>query len=366
MNRLIVIVVTAVLAGFIFSSCNSLTVHREQKQIYTLDNGTTVYQYPVTYRDGANGNFFTNYDGASLEKRPIILHITGSGCDSNLYKAGDGGISGKSFGDFVKTAGEDFWIFTLEKRGVLPFEDHDQSNGYFDCSDEYGISDNVETRSKDNIDLLKWLVKQSFVDESKIATAGCSEGGYVSARIALESKIPTHIGSFSGVGPSQMYDFLIFTRGLWKSPNETPQKTEQRVSDLMDQYRDIFKNPSATNNGFLGHPYSKWIDNFKSSSLEDILKVKKPIFMANASGDESTPIESADFVEIEFIRHGKNNLTRKTYPGLDHAFRSCSSVLFKMTEHDGLQVENNPNCDPKSANKLPLVIVDFMSWINKT
>jgi len=54
--------------------------------------------------------------------------------------------------------------------------------------------------------------------------------------------------------------------------------------------------------------------------------MKTIIFFLNGSSDRNNPILQADYVMLEFLRLGKNNLTYHVLPGCDHWFYE---VVFK-------------------------------------
>ena len=54
--------------------------------------------------------------------------------------------------------------------------------------------------------------------------------------------------------------------------------------------------------------------------MDGLTTLSIPIFLAQGTADESTPVESARAMRDEFTRLGLTNLTYVEYPGLDHHF----------------------------------------------
>ncbi|WP_395373884.1 hypothetical protein [Marinicella sp. W31] len=85
---------------------------------------------------------------------------------------------------------------------------------------------------------------------------------------------------------------------------------------------------------------------FSKPPLESLLVTQIPIFFAIGTADENVPIESAYIVTIEFLRHGKNNLTFKQYVGFDH---------------NALMVDESGH----SVDRWNQVTDDFFNWLSK-
>jgi len=55
--------------------------------------------------------------------------------------------------------------------------------------------------------------------------------------------------------------------------------------------------------------------------MENVLSVDIPVYIVAGSEDRNTTILSTDYLYLESIRRGKNNITYKVYP-YDHLFKT--------------------------------------------
>jgi dienelactone hydrolase len=69
------------------------------------------------------------------------------------------------------------------------------------------------------------------------------------------------------------------------------------------------------------------------SVTQDLLRSDIPIFIVNGTDDDNVPIESADIAAIEFLRHGKSNLTYRVYLYADHGLLGSRPAADGRTEH---------------------------------
>jgi pimeloyl-ACP methyl ester carboxylesterase len=67
-----------------------------------------------------------------------------------------------------------------------------------------------------------------------------------------------------------------------------------------------------------GYTYKRWAS-FAEPPIQNLAKISIPIYQVHGTKDESTPIESAYIVPLEFARLKKDNLTLKFYANADHS-----------------------------------------------
>lgn len=163
--------------------------------------------------------------------------------------------------------------------------------------------------------LLALLEKQP----QKILALGHSEGSDVVAKLGTENRHITHFGYLSGSGHSQWYDFALFIRQQVNRGELSEEDAALQMDSLFDRYRDIAANKGSIEKQWYGNSYKRWYG-FSEPPIDNLLQIDKPVFVAMGTADKSVPIESVYMIPVEFIRQGKDNLTFKTYPGLDHNF----------------------------------------------
>jgi pimeloyl-ACP methyl ester carboxylesterase len=106
----------------------------------------------------------------------------------------------------------------------------------------------------------------------------------------------------------------------------------------------IMAEPTATAFTY-GYSNKRWAS-FAEPAIQNLVKVNVPIYQVQGTEDDSTPIEDAYVVPIEFARLKKNNLTFKVFPNCDHS----------LIEHAG----------NKEINHWDEMLRSFFSWVEKT
>jgi pimeloyl-ACP methyl ester carboxylesterase len=251
--------------------------------------------------------------------RPALVVITGSGCGSVFPRPAGATGSERLPGHLLQATEGRFTIVVLEKRGVAPFAPG-CGGAAEDCSEEYHRHATRAARWDEQQLLLRTLIGCPIVEGGQVTLIGFSEGATVAAAVAAQA--PELVGRLvllSGGGPSQMFELALLARTRGRDrPSEV---VEDEVTGLMRQFRDMLAPDADPRRMFLGHPWSRWRGFLPEALLDDLLRLEMPVFVGHGSQDSSVPVASVDLIEVEFIRHGKRNLTVRRYPDLDHQFR---------------------------------------------
>ena len=64
----------------------------------------------------------------------------------------------------------------------------------------------------------------------------------------------------------------------------------------------------------------RWSSFTDPSTVEILVGLDIPIYLAQGGSDTNTEPLGADFVRLEFIKRRKSNLTFRSWPGCDHFF----------------------------------------------
>lgn len=189
------------------------------------------------------------------------------------------------------------------------------------------------------------LITKNKNKTKKVIVIGHSEGSDVVAKLGTVNKKITHIGFWSGGANTQYYDFALFARKEVQKGKLTETECKVKLDSLFTKIKDIQKNENSISDFWEENSYRRWTK-YSEPSIENLLKIKVPIFVATCGKDESVPIESAYLIPIEFIRNKKDNLTFKVYPEYDHSFMIRSEG--KETEYHWMEV-----------------FEEFMEWTNQ-
>lgn len=206
-------------------------------------------------------------------------------------------------------------------------------------STDYLLDDYAENYIQRANFVIDFLFKQKWVDKTKLLVSGHSQGSRIAVGIAATNPKVTQLGLF-GYSPQGRIDQSI--RQIRKDA-ETGKISWQKADSLQQEqiafYQLIHNNDSVRQNPGL----VSW-RSFSKSTLEQLVQLKIPIYIAY--GSEDIIADGCDFIPFRFIEKGRNNLTLKRYPGLDHNF-------FPIME--------NGQADYKNG-KWQEVITTFIDW----
>jgi pimeloyl-ACP methyl ester carboxylesterase len=117
----------------------------------------------------------------------------------------------------------------------------------------------------------------------------------------------------SGCGWTQAEEMALFVERGQGPPGISS------VEELDVQFDEIRARPDSGELWY-GHPFRMWSSYLWFRSMDGLMTLSIPMFLAQGTADESTPVESARAMRDEFARLGLTNLTYAEYPGLDHHF----------------------------------------------
>ncbi len=162
------------------------------------------------------------------------------------------------------------------------------------------------------------LGKQVTNSQNKIIALGISEGGQLVPRLAHECSHITHLVGLVTTGLNQFYSSIINRRMDADAGRITHQEAQEAIDGLFEQYKKIYANPESTEEWYYGHPYKRWGSFCNDIPLDHLVELDMPILYVKGTTDRNSPVLQSDYIMLEFIRHGKTNLTYKTLPGVDH------------------------------------------------
>ena len=286
-----------------------------------------------------NIHFYVSQNGIDEEKPLMIVYSGCRGLPTYLVIQGeDKSIQlGTVPPDQIQTFADQYHVAFVGKAGT-PFcdtmivkevnplqnlEEYQPSHEYIQkCGMEWDIqATNV---------VIDTLCNMLTIAGNKIIVVGFSEGGMLAVRLASENKKITHLISVTSGVLNQFYSSIINRRMDAAMGHISHQEAQAKVDSLFAVYKKIYNNPQSTEKWYYGHPYKRWGSFCNFIPLEHLVKLHIPILFVNGSNDRNTPILQADYIQLEFIRLGKDNLTYHVMPGVDHWF-------YEIVEKDGQQ-----------------------------
>jgi hypothetical protein len=271
--------------------------------------------------------------GEELKKKPIFLFCQGSLPRPLIIFDQDG-----PFGVFPfnpSTIINDYHLVIIGKPFVPVIMEKSKLNSEFcytisgQFPSKYLERDNLDYYVNRNIDVLKFLLKQSFVLKDRLVIAGHSEGSSIVAKLGQEFKQTTHL-IYSGGNP--LGRIMSMIEGNRENENESNRQGEK----LIEYWTDIIENKSI-DKATLSFSYPPPISFLK--------EISKPTFVCYGTKDKD--VSANDYMRLEFIRRQKKNFTFRAYIG---------------TEHNYFYVDKNGEVNYE-INNWDRVAQDWMEWL---
>ena len=262
------------------------------------------------------------------KKKPLVIFEQGSGGYPSVFLV--------HFPDttmtiaFIETKEfeimkEDFHFVDIAKPGTpfsmeVTLEDYNFMSflEYFKPSKEYEEKLTLEWRVKASSRIIDYMCNHFQIDTSKIIVWGVSEGADVAPAVANHNKRVTHVVSMNGGGFNSLLDPIINIRNDEIKEVISGQEAQNQINVLFEQYKDIYHNPTSTDKYWYNHPYKRWGSFAGLSALEYYVKLDIPIYILAGSMDRNAPILNFDYIQLEFLRLGKTNLTYDVCINCDH------------------------------------------------
>lgn len=313
----------------------------------------------ITKTDTINYHIYSK--GGIEKKDKILLFFHGSGAfplfsqttQIDTLKVNENGVSKNKIQKSISLSSsvpfdldripDDYAFVIISKKGV-PFLDIDKQ---FIPNKLFYENEGLNYRTWQGDMVINDLTTNWIKKPKKVVIIGHSEGSDVVAKLGHMNKMVTHIGYWAGGANTQYYDFALFIQKEVQNGQKTQSEAAKSLDSLFTDIKNIEKDPNNIEKQWLGNSYRRW-SQFTEPSINNLLKINKPIFVAVAGKDESVPIESSLLIPIEFIRHKKENLTFKIYPDYNHSFAKAPQ-------------KENENWSWEFMN----VFEEFMKWVEQ-
>ncbi len=164
------------------------------------------------------------------------------------------------------------------------------------------------------------IIQKHLKEPAKIIVYGHSEGATIAAPLALKNKSITHIGFWSGNVLNNFYEFALFNRIESLQGKVSDSIAHQRTMQIVEWYKSVIENPNSTEIDHFGYTNKRW-SSYEKAPIDYLLALDIPIYAQFASEDESTPIETAYLLPIQFMQKRKENLTFEVCLGCDHGYQ---------------------------------------------
>jgi len=256
-------------------------------------------------------------------KKPILFEVQGSTAVPLIVYDGERQVSYVSLTEGF--AEKDYHLVMVNKPG-LPLMSHIDklTKGKYkdpktkEYPKKYLQNNNLEYYVKRNNEIINFLIKQNWVDRSKIVVVGHSEGSTIAAHMADKIEGITHL-IYSGGTP--YYPRILAM--IQQDRKSELKKDDGWVKKDFEYWKDLVKYPFAKDRN------KGWNTNYGTYSFSqnenDVLKrLKIPVLISYGTLDEGAPF--CDMFHIETIKERHTNFTFNAYIGLNHYYQLPKSV----------------------------------------
>lgn len=294
-------------------------------------------------------NYYVTKTGQDTIK-PVLLYLDGSG-PIPLFHQIPQGMASTVVIDWQKLQKE-FQVLLISKPGI-PFVDKvemdPQRGPQYEAPEEYHERLSLDWRAESADLVIKKLLAEH--PNREVIVLGFSEGAQVAANLASKNKEIDYLLLVSGNGLNQLYDFIINARLKAERGQMTHNQAQSEIDSLYRKFKDIYAHPESTTRFWQGHTYKRWASFANNPPVEALTQVDIPIYIANGSRDQNSPVLNTDYMKLQFQRLGKKNITYRVYPGYDHQFNEhvFENGQFKQAI-------------PRLRNE---VLTDAFTWLNR-
>lgn len=297
---------------------------------------------------------FCTFKSTIAQKKPILLFIHGSGNEPTFaYQPDLKTYAWKGFLE-IEQYKDVYHVICVSKPGIPLFDTIQKDPVNFSTS--YPLNDtfiqqySLEWRAEAASLIINQAIKLLPVDQSKIVVIGHSQGGQVAPKVAVLNKKVTHVVMLNTNSLNHLYDFTLQERLMSFTGEQTFEQSQQNIDSLFSEYAKIFADPNSREKLFWDETYYRWASFSDETPLENMLKLKIPIYMVAGGKDIwQSFVMNSDYAQIEFLRHHKTNLTYRVYPNANHF----------------LQDELVENGKTEYVNIKSQIFKDIHEWTNK-
>ncbi|WP_428738790.1 prolyl oligopeptidase family serine peptidase [Sulfurimonas sp.] len=273
----------------IFSGCSKL-------DFFISANISPLKQNHVTLSDGYEATYYKVQKGKS---DTTIIFVGGSGHTSLNY-----------YLEWYFETLENVTIYALQKRYVGHLE-----TGEDKPSKEFLQQNYYQQLLKDQQEFVNFLIKSKKLSTKKLVVFGFSEGGDIAAKLASKTPQITHLIMVGSGGMVGLDAFKIWGK--------------QHDIDFDKVYEQVKKDPQNIQKQAYGETYKYWNSVLDVDPMKSLKILEIPIFVATGEKDEMAPVESVYFMQDEFVKLAKANLTVKVYPDCNHMLEDSSGKSFR-------------------------------------
>lgn len=330
--------------------------------IFCCITSFTRAQFPVKNIDACSFNVCKGSDTIQFIKinmdlgtpKPTIVFLQGSLPIPLVIKFTEDDLMIPSINNFdYKKIAQKYNIVIISMPGVPLIVGREKLNNQFayitdkknefSYPKEYIENDYLEKYVERGNDVINFLIKQSWVDKTRLIIVGHSQGARIAAGIAVDNPHVTVLGFLSGDPLGRITQYVRKVRWMERMGKLSPTDGQNKINEIYNWWKELNANPVETSTSEQDNP--RTMLSFSTSMNNDLVTTSVPVYIAYGTKDINA--EYCDLLPIDFIRAGKQNYTMSPYIGLEHNFMEVDSI--------GKPVPERCHWDT--------VINDFLYWI---
>jgi pimeloyl-ACP methyl ester carboxylesterase len=261
--------------------------------------------------------FYVSEETDDAGSLPLVVYVHGSGAQSHFVEV-DGRLQGRnghsSFADVVRGRAR---LLIVEKPGVKFLDAPADPGGATDASPMFRMEHTLERWTEAVRAASAAGRKLPGIRAGAVLVVGHSEGGIVAAKLAAECDWITHVAVLAGGGPTQLFDLILLARaGTFF--RRISDDADARVDYVLEEWKKILARPDDADRLFFGHPCRRWSSFLRTSTLEQLLRTRARIYVAQGTEDRAVAWESFEVLRAELQARARD-ATFDTVAGADHS-----------------------------------------------
>ena len=115
----------------------------------------------------------------------------------------------------------------------------------------------------------------------------------------------THVASLAGGGPTILFDLIELTREGYIGA-DTGGTPDERVQKLLSDWAEVMRDPDNPSRYLHGQTYRWWASEAASSCMEELLKTKARVYIAQGTEDHKVVPITFDILLAHLLAHGRD------------------------------------------------------------
>jgi pimeloyl-ACP methyl ester carboxylesterase len=305
------------------------------------DFGFTVF----SIKGSADSIHFVVSDTLLNRKKPVVVFCQGS-LPTALFWKEDSTHTWEQMLPFNYKKYLNNYNFVIISKPAIPVFTYTANQNYFyidpktkTIPQEYYDKSYLDYYTTQANDVIAYLVKQKWVDASKIVLFGHSQGSKVVAKTGATNKHITHAVFLAGNPLGRIDQDIRLYRKQALLGQISATQAQQNINEIYSRWQAINTNKDDTHSG--GGDTNKAWASFSEPLTPYLLNIKVPLFIGYGTADNTA--DYCDLLPLDFIKHHKTNYTMKPYLDYDHNFR-------KLIQGKPVDPEGTDHWDEVAAN----------------